>query len=59
MKSEEEILKDLFCILAELQSGTTSGDLEKYLRIKLEVLYNVMGEDVPEEFWEQIEYEIN
>jgi hypothetical protein len=59
VKTKQEILKDLFCTLAELQSGTASGDLENYLRIKLETLYNLMGEDVPEEYWEQIEKEIS
>ena len=58
MKKEQDILKTLFAILAELQSGTVSGDTEKYLRIKLEVYYDILGESVPEEYWEQIEKEI-
>lgn len=55
MKSKEEILKDLFVTLAELQNGTANENLEKYLKVKLEVLYDVLGEDVPEEYWDQIE----
>lgn len=55
MKTKEEVLKDLFATLAEIQSNTTTGDLEKYLKIKLEVLYEIIGDDVPEEFWGQIE----
>lgn len=58
MKKEQDILKTLFAILAELQSGTVSGDTEKYLRIKLGVYYDILGESVPEEYWEQIEKEI-
>lgn len=58
MKSKEEILKDLYATLAELQ-GTSwneeNKDLEKYLRIKLTVLYDILGEEVPEEYWEQVE----
>lgn len=58
MKKEQDILKTLFAILAELQSGTVSGDTEKYLRIKLGIYYDILGESVPEEYWEQIEKEI-
>ena len=58
MKKEQDILKTLFAILAELQSGTPTGDLEKYLRIRLGVYYDILGESVPEEYWEQIEKEI-
>jgi len=55
MKTKQEILKDLFVTLAELQSKTASENLEKYLKIKLEILYDILGEDVPSEYWEQIE----
>lgn len=58
MKAEQEILKGLLAILAELQSGTASGDLETYLRIKLGIYYDVLGESVPEAYWEQIEKEL-
>lgn len=58
MKKKEEILRDLFATLAELQ-GTAWTDknteLKHYLQIKLSVLYNIFSEDVPEEYWEQIE----
>lgn len=59
MKSSQDILKKLFAILAELQSGTATGDLEIRLRTELEVLYDILGEDVQEGFWEQIEQEIS
>lgn len=55
MKSEQEIKKHLFAILTELQSGTVKGDLKIRLQGKLDVLYDILGEDVPEEYWEQIE----
>lgn len=55
MKNKEEILKDLYCTLAELESGTATGDLREYLKIKLEILYNILGEDVKEEYWDRIE----
>lgn len=58
MKAEQEILKNLLAILAELQSGTASGDLETYLRIKLGIYYDILGESVPEEYWGQIEKEL-
>jgi hypothetical protein len=58
MKTKEEITQQLLATLAELQSKTAKGSLEKYLRIKLEILNDILGDDAPEEFWEQIENEI-
>lgn len=55
MKSKEEILKDLLATLAELQSGVSGEILKTYLETKLSILYDILGEDVPEEYWEQIE----
>lgn len=55
MKTKNEILKDLMCILAELQSGIDDKYLEEIQATKLSVLYDILGEDVPEEYWEQIE----
>lgn len=58
MKKKEDILKDLYSTLAELQGTEWSEEnenLEKYLKIKLSVLYDILGEEVPEEYWEQIE----
>ena len=54
MKTKEQILQDLFATLSELQSGLCNGNL-KALTTKLSVLYDVLEDDVPEEFWEQIE----
>lgn len=55
MKSKEEIMKRLFATLAELQSGTAVEELYNKLCIKLETLSDILGDDVPEEYWEQIE----
>ena len=55
MKTKQEILKDLFATLTELQNGVKENNLRNHLKVKLEVLYDVLGEDVPEEYWEQIE----
>lgn len=55
MKTKQEILKDLFATLGELQHGVDNSDLETYLKTKLETLYNILGEDVPEEYWDEIE----
>jgi len=54
MKTKEQILSELFATLAELQSQTAKGSLEKFLRIKLEILNDILGEEIPEEYWEQI-----
>lgn len=60
MKTKEELLKMLFAILAELQSGTTKAkpQLDSELRTKLNLLYDILGDEVPCEYWEQIEDEI-
>ena len=57
MKTKDEILTMLFATLAELQSGSVKEDsgLWEYLTTKLEVYYDILGEDVPQEYWEQIE----
>lgn len=56
MKTKDEILKDLLSTLAELQSGTVEegSNLESYLRGRLSTLDNILGDDVPEEWWNQI-----
>lgn len=60
MKTKEQLLRMLFEILAELQSGTTKSNkcLDASLRTKLELLYEILEDEVPEEYWEQIENEI-
>lgn len=58
MKSKQEVLSMLYVTLMELQSRTAGKELTEELKIKLELLYDILGEEVPEEYWEQIEREI-
>ena len=57
MKSKEALLSMLYEILTELESGVLKdkSELEQCQRIKLRFLYEILGEDVPCEYWEQIE----
>lgn len=62
MKTKEELLKSLFAILAELQKSdieSKNSALPIVLRIKLEILFDILGEDVPEEYWDDIQLEID
>lgn len=58
MKTKQELLKILYTTLAELQSGTLKGEMKSRQQVRLELLYDILGEEVPESFWEQIEKEI-
>lgn len=58
MKSRQELLKMLYTILAELQSGTLRGNMKARQQVRLELLYDILGEEIPEEYWGQIEKEI-
>ena len=61
MKSKKDILKMLFSRLAELQDGRIKINNPKYAeqeRIELALLYDILGDDVQEEFLGQIEKEI-
>lgn len=58
MKSKEEILSTLFATLHELQNTTPSDSLKSFLQTRLGVLYDILGDDVPEEYWEQIEEQL-
>lgn len=58
MKTKQELLQMLYSRLAELQNGKVKQDkpnLAKKLKIELALLYDILGEEVPEEYWEQIE----
>lgn len=61
MKDLNWMYSKLFATLAELQSGTTENNsgLDLQLRHNLELLYDILDDEVPEEYWEQIEKEIN
>lgn len=60
MKTKQELFSMLFSVLAELQSGTLDKkpELKAWQQTRLELLYDILGEEVPEEYWEQIEKEI-
>ena len=61
MKTQQELLQMLYSRLAELQDGrikTVNPTVAKKLQTELNLLWDVLGEDVPEEYWEQIEEEI-
>ena len=58
MKIKQELLQMLYSRLAELQNGKVKQDkpnLAEKLKIELALLYDILGEEVPEEYWEQIE----
>lgn len=58
MKTKEELLQMLFAKLAELQNMIKIGvqpSLLMILQAEVALLYDILGEDVPEEYWEQIE----
>lgn len=58
MKTKQELLQMLYSRLAELQDGKVKQDkpnLEEKLKIELALLYDILSEEVPEEYWEQIE----
>ena len=58
MKTKQELLQMLYSRLAELQNGKAKQDnpnLAEKLKIELALLYDILGEEVPEEYWEQIE----
>ena len=56
MKTLNEILSKLLAILTELESGEAEDPaLRNYLIAQLGVLYEILGDDVPEEYWESIE----
>ena len=65
MKTKQELLQMLFAKLAELQDLNKKGfttktvqetaNLTAKLQAEVALLYDILGEDVPEEYWEQIE----
>lgn len=42
-------------MVAEYECCKPQGSLECVLKIKIQTLYDVLGEDVPEEYWDRIE----
>ena len=64
MKTKQELLKMLFAKLAELQDmkhkpiNARTATYAVRLQTELILLYDILGDDVPEEYWEQIDEEI-
>ena len=61
MKTQQELLQMLYSRLAELQDGrikTVNPAIAKRLRVELKLLWSIIGEDVSEEYWDQIWEEI-
>ena len=61
MKTKQELLQMLYSRLAELQDGrikTVNPTTTKRLQTELNLLWDILIDDVPEEYWEQIEEEI-
>lgn len=65
MKTKEELLSMTYAKLAELQNmkhkhiDAHTLMLAQRLQTELTLLYDILGDDIPEEYWEQIEKEIN
>lgn len=60
MKTKSELLQMLYSRLSELQDGGVKENnptLAEKLKIELALLYDILGDDVPEEYWAQIETE--
>ena len=61
MRTQQELLQMLYSRLAELQDGrikTVNPIIAKKLQTELNLLWDILIDDVPEEYWEQIEEEI-
>lgn len=61
MKTKQELLSMLYSKLAELQDGrikTVNPTVAKMIQTELNLLWDILGDDIPEEYWEQIEEEI-
>ena len=58
MKNKQELLSMLYSKLAELQDGrikVNNPAFAKQLQIELQLLYDILGDEVDEEYWKQIE----
>lgn len=55
IKNTEELKCMLFERLAEIKEGGLTEKYEEQLRVELALLFDILGEEVPEEHWEDIE----
>lgn len=61
MKTKQELISMLLSRLAELEDGRirhANPDMYIKLQTELSLLYDILGEDVDEEYWERIEVQI-
>ena len=58
MKTVEELRAMLFERLAEIKAGVSTVAYDEHLRTELALLYDILGEEIEEEFWEEIEANI-
>lgn len=61
MKSKEQIKSMLFSRLTELEDGrikTLSPKIAQYRSIELALLYDILEDDVDDEYWDRIEHQI-
>lgn len=52
---ETQLKSKLFANLNELQHGVADESVSAMLKIELSLLYDILGEKIDEEYWEQIE----
>lgn len=52
MKSKEEMIQMLVDVADRLQTGVNTAEEKVVLHIKLALLYDILGDDVPEEYAE-------
>lgn len=55
MKSVEELKSMLFMRLAELRAGRLRPHVEEQLRIEVALLADILGEEIDEDYWDEIE----
>ena len=58
MKTVEELKTMLFERLAEIKQGRLTPAYDEQCRIELALLYDILGEDIDESYWEEIEENI-
>lgn len=58
MKTAAELKAMLFERLAEIKGGGLTPAYDEQCRIELALLFDILGEEVPEEYWEEIEANI-
>ncbi len=55
MKKVEDVKKEMLAILCELQNTKPVPHLKKYLETRLQTIVDILEDDVPEAYYEQLE----